>query len=451
MKLIKKEDVTDVVPHEVETMEVETDPAGYARLGWLIVVLGFGGFMLWALFAPLDKGVPLSGTVTMESNRQAVQHQTGGTIQDILVRDGDKVKKGQVLLRMNSVVAKSTADASRAQYLSGLAVEARLIAERDGLKKLTFPEELNATPADPRASEIKALQNQLFSSRQSSIQSELSAIDENIQGLKVSITAFQESKESKVAQATFLKEQLAGMRDLAKEGYVARNRLLELERTYAQINGSISEDMGQIGRAQRQVMELNLRRIQRSQDYQKEVRSQLTDVQRELNVLKERLVGQEFELANVDVRSPADGTIVGMNVFTKGGVVGPGFKLMDVLPSGDSFVVEGQLAVNLVDKVQPGLKVDFMFSAFNMNTTPHIPGVITQVSADRTVEERTGAPYYKVRAKVTPEGMQLIAKNKLDVQAGMPVDLFVKTGERTMMNYLIRPVLDRIKTSLTEE
>ncbi|MFL6636661.1 MAG: HlyD family type I secretion periplasmic adaptor subunit [Massilia sp.] len=450
MKLIANKP-QDVVAHDVTPLEVNTDARVYARLGWMIVLLGVGGFLLWALLAPLDKGVPMGGTVAKESNRQAVQHQTGGTIQQILVRDGDVVKAGQVLVRMNPVVAQSAVEMTDGQYLSARAVEARLIAERDGAKAIKFPAALEQRRSDPRVAELMSLQNQLLASRQGSLQNELGGVDESIAGLKVQIQGLQESRESKKEQVNILKEQLAGMRDLAKEGYVARNRLLDLERTYAQLNGSISEDIGNIGRAQRQVTEMVLRKAQRVQDYQKEVRTQLTDVQREAEAQQARLQAQKFELANVEVKAPADGTVVNLAVFTPGGVVPAGFKMMDVVPSNDPLVVEGQLPVNLIDRVHAGLKTDLIFSAFNANRTPHIEGVVEQVAADRIVDERTGAAYYKVRVKVTPKGAQMIAAHKMAIRPGMPVELFVKTGERTMMNYLLKPVLDRAGSALSEE
>jgi protease secretion system membrane fusion protein len=431
--------------------EVSTDARAYSRLGWIIVLLGVGGFLLWALLAPLDKGVPLAGTVAKESNRKAVQHQAGGTVQEILVKDGDVVKAGQVLVRMNPVLARSAFEMTQGQYFMARATESRLAAERDGQKKIVFPPELEQHRHEARVMEMMGLQNQLLLSRQLSLQNELGAFDENIAGLKLQIGGLQESRESKKAQAGFLKEQLEGMRDLAKEGYVARNRLLELERTYAQLTGAISEDIGQVGRLQRQVMELALRRSQRIQDYQKEVRTTLADAQKEADALRARLAGQDFELANVEVKAPAAGTVVGLAVFTQGGVVTPGFRMMDIVPSGDALVVEGQLPVNLVDKVHPGLKVEMMFSAFNVNRTPHIEGEVTQVSADRSVDERSGAPFYVVRAKVTPQGAREIAQHQLHIRPGMPVELFVRTGERTMMNYLLKPVFDRVPASMSED
>jgi protease secretion system membrane fusion protein len=452
MKLIDNNArVADVVTHEVTPVEVNTDARSYARMGWIIVLLGVGGFLLWALLAPLDKGVPLNGTVAKESNRKAVQHLTGGTVQQILVKDGDVVKAGQVLVRMNPVVARSAFEMSEAQYLAARATEARLVAERDGQHAIRFPRELLDKKDDPRVVEAMRLQEQLLSSRQGSLRDELAGVDESIAGLKMQIQGLQDSRQSKKEQMDLLKEQLSGMRDLAKEGYVARNRLLELERTYAQLGGAISEDLGNIGRSERQVAELTLRKAQRRQDYQKEVRTMLSDTQKEAEALAARLQAQRFELSNVEVKAPADGTVLNLAVFTNGGVVGPGARLMDIVPTDDPLVVEGQLPVNLVDKVHAGLKVEMMFSAFNSNRTPHVEGEVEQVAADRTVDEKTGAAFYKVRVKVTPKGQKMIAAHHLDIIPGMPVELFVKTGERTMMNYLMKPVFDRATSSLSED
>ncbi|MDL2354262.1 MAG: HlyD family type I secretion periplasmic adaptor subunit [Pseudomonadota bacterium] len=451
MKLLKNEPATDVISHDVAPLTVNTDAGAYSKLGWWIVLAGVGAFLLWAIWAPLDKGVPLSATVTKESNRKAVQHMSGGTVDDILVHEGDIVKAGQVLVRMNGVQAKSQADITRAQYFNARATEARLRAELENKKSVVLPATLAPYKADPRVATVMTLQNQLMSSRQSALQSELGAFDENIAGLKLQTQGLQESRESKKQQMAILKEQLDNMRDLSKDGYVARSRLLEIERTYAQTSGMLSEDIGNIGRAQRQVMEMSLRRNQRIQEYQKEVRTTLSDTEREAEALSARMTALDYELANADVKAPVDGTVVGLNIFTRGGVVGPGFRLMDLVPTDDPLIVEGQLPVNLIDKIHAGLPVELIFSAFNSNSTPHIPGVVTQVSADRTVDERTGAAYYKMKAKVTPAGAKLIAAKKLDIRSGMPVELFVKTGERTMMSYLLKPIFDRAKTSMTEE
>lgn len=449
--LTKKADAPAILVHDdTLTLAVKTDHAHFSRIGWIIVLLGFGGFMIWAFFAPLDKGVPVSGTVMVASNRKAIQHPTGGRVEDILVKEGDVVKAGQVLVKMNDVAVRTAAASSRAQYFNDRAVEARLIAERDGKSKVSFADELTeAARIDPSVAGNVSLQQLLFSSRQSALQSELAGIDQSIAGLKIQTEGLQNSLASKQEQLVFLKDQLAGMRDLAKDGYVARNRLLELERTYAQLNGSISEDIGNIGHAKSQMLEFALRRSQRQQEYQKEVRTQLTDIQKEIEVLQNRLVSQDYDLANALVTAPVDGTVVGLSVFTRGGVVQPGFRMMDIVPSEDLLIVEGMVPVNLIDRVQVGLPVEMIFSAFNQNKAPHIPGIVMQVSADRLTDDKTGTPYYKLEAKVAPEGLKKIAA--LAIRPGMPVEIFVKTGERSLMSYLMKPIFDRAKTSLSEE
>lgn len=449
--ITKQEPATEVITHDVAPLTVNTDARAASRLGWFVVAVGMGGFLLWASLAPLDKGVPLQGTVTTEGNRKAIQAQSAGKVQDILVHDGDVVKAGQLLVRLNSVQASAQVETSRAQYFAARATEARLLAERDGLSQVGFPAVLEADRKDPRVAANYALQQQLFSSRRMSLQSQLGGIDENIAGLRQQIKGLQESRDSKKAQLDILKEQLDNMRSLAKDGYVARNRMLDLDRTFVQTSGAMSEDIGNIGRARSQVLELQMKRSQTMSDYQKEVRTQLADTQREAEALVSRISGQDFDVANTELTSPVDGIVVGQTVFTKGGVVAPGAKLMEIVPTSDQLIIEGQLAVNLIDKVHVGLPVELMFSAFNTNRTPHIPGKIIQVSADRSVDEKTGAPYYKIKARVDNTGAHIIAVKKLEIQPGMPVEMFVKTGERTMMSYLLKPVFDRAKTSMSED
>ena len=442
---------SDVLTHDVSPLTVNTDPRAWARLGWIIVLVGVLGFLLWAALAPLDKGVPMNGSVARESNRKAVQHLAGGTVEDILVREGDSVKAGQVLVRMNSITASAQADMTRVQYFSARAVEARLLAERDGKDAVAFPAPLEPARGDARVAQNVSLQSQLFASRRAALHSELGALDESMAGVRLQLAGTQASRDSKQQQLAILDEQLVNMRELSKDGYVPRSRLLDLERSHAQTRGALAEDIGSIGRAQRQVAELGLRRSQRLQEFQRDLRSQLSDVQKEAAALASRMKADEFTVRNVELKAPVDGVVMGLNVFTRGGVVPAGFKLMDVVPTGDALVVEGQLPVHLVDKVHPGLPVQLIFAAFNASRTPQIAGEISTVSADRLVDDKTGMPYYRVSARVTPAGLKTIAQNKMEIRPGMPVNLFVKTGERTMMSYLLKPIFDRAHTSMTEE
>ncbi|MGJ8620919.1 MAG: HlyD family type I secretion periplasmic adaptor subunit [Methylophilaceae bacterium] len=429
--------------------KLNADIKKYIRFGWWVVIAGFGSFLVWASVAPLDKGVPLSGTVSVSTNRKAVQHQGGGTVEAILVKEGTVVEAGDVLVEMNHIQAKANADTNRVQYYIAKASEARLIAERDDLDTIKFPEMLNDETNHARVLSYLEAQKEVFSSRRNALKSELSAIGENIKGLISQTKGLQASRDNKLQQLELINEQLGGIRELEKEGYVAHNRLLELEQSAAQINATISEDIGNIARAESQIAELKLDQLKRRQEYKKEVRELLSEAQKQVDALGSQLTGLDYDLEKVLVRSPASGTVVGLNVFTKGAVVAPGFKMMDIVPGDDFLVVEGKLPIHLVDKVSAGLEVDLMFTAFNRNLTPHIPGKVTQVSADSLVDEVTGSPYYRLVSKVAPEGMEMLTT--LEIKPGMPVEMFVKTGERTMMNYLLKPILDRLKLSMSED
>lgn len=446
-----KGEAAEVISHDVTPLTVNTDAAAYSRIGWLVVLLGVVGFFLWAIFAPLDKGVPVSGNVAKEGNRKTIQYPLVGIVKQILVKDGDVVKAGQTLVRMNDVQPKAQYDVTQVQYLTLQATEARLLAERAGKTAVAYPPTLLEMRNDPQAIAAMSLQDQLIVARQTALRNEMSTYDENIAGLKSQLSGLQASRASKAEQAVIVKEQLENLRDLAKDGYVARSRLLDIERTNLQLSGSIAEDIGNIGRGQRQIAEITMRRSQRMQEYQKDINAQLAEIQRDRQVAGSKLEAERYDLSNVEVKSPVDGIVVGLNVFTNGGVVPAGFRMMDIVPMNDALIVEASLAVNLIDKVKVGLPVELIFSAFNVNKTPHIEGVVSQVSADRAIDEHTGQPYYKIRAKVTPAGAKMIAAHKLDIQPGMPVEMFVKTGERSMMSYLLKPVLDRAKTSMSEE
>ena len=428
---------------------VMTDPVRFIRVGWFVVLAGVLGFLLWASFAPLDKGVPLSGTVTVASNKKAVQHVAGGTIDAILVKEGDAVKAGDVLVRMNAVQAQANAEIVRVQYFSARAAQARWQAERDGQKTIGLLPEFEDAKRDVRWTNNAALQQQLLTARLVAIQSELLALDEGVQGLVQQSKGLEQSHQGRLVQLQFLKEQLDTSRSLAKEGYVSRNQLLDLERSFSQLNTAASDDLSNLSRSKWQISEFKLRRLQRQQEYQKEVRTQLAESQKEADGLFNRLTALDYDVGNVLVRAPTDGTVVALSVFTHGGVVAPGFRMMEIVPSSDVLIVEGQLPVHLIDKVHPNLPVGLLFTALNQNQTPHIPGRVSQVSADRLVDEKTGQPYYSMKAVVTPEGVKLLASQQ--IRAGMPVDMFIKTGERTMMNYLLKPLFDHFKMSLTEE
>ena len=428
---------------------LQLDDTRYARLGWLLMLGGFLGFLGWAALAPLDKGVAVSGKVMVSGHRKVVQHPSGGIVERIDVRDGDKVAAGQVLIRLKETPLLGQAQSLRSQFYGSLASEARLNAERDGVASVSFPVELTALAAEPEVASNLALQRQLFDSRRQALLLDQQGIDESIAGAEAQLRGVRDSQASKVLQRTALAEQLQGLRELAREGYIPRNRLLDSERVYAQVLGSISEDYGRIGQLQRQVLEMRLKIRQLAEEYQKEVRTQLADTRVRTEDLRNRLASAEFELANSQLRAPVAGIVVGLDVFTEGGVIKPGQALMEIVPQGEPLLVEARVPVELADKVHAGLPVELMFSAFSQSTTPRVAGEVMLVSADRQVDERTDEPYYTLRAQVTEAGMAQLAG--LQIRPGMPVEAFVRTGERSMLNYLFKPLLDRTHMALVEE
>lgn len=428
---------------------LQLDDTRYSRLGWLLMLGGFLGFLGWAALAPLDKGVAVSGKVMVSGHRKVVQHPSGGIVERIDVRDGDKVAAGQVLIRLKETPLLGQAQSLRSQFYGSLASEARLNAERDGVVSVSFPVELTALAAEPEVASNLALQRQLFDSRRQALLLDQQGIDESIAGAEAQLRGVRDSQASKVLQRTALTEQLQGLRELAREGYIPRNRLLDSERVYAQVLGSISEDYGRIGQLQRQVLEMRLKIRQLAEEYQKEVRTQLADTRVRTEDLRNRLASAEFELANSQLRAPVAGIVVGLDVFTEGGVIKPGQALMEIVPQGEPLLVEARVPVELADKVHAGLPVELMFSAFSQSTTPRVAGEVTLVSADRQVDERTDEPYYTLRAQVSDAGMAQLAG--LQIRPGMPVEAFVRTGERSMLNYLFKPLLDRTHMALVEE
>ncbi|EIV6644757.1 HlyD family type I secretion periplasmic adaptor subunit [Klebsiella aerogenes] len=427
----------------------QTDERRFTRLGWLVIGIGLAGFFLWASLAPLDKGVASPGSVTVSGNRKTIQSPAGGIVRNIAVKEGEKVKAGEVLVQMSQVQAQAQVDSLQDQYYTTLATAGRLLAERDNLSKIRFSPVFDTLKDSPRVAEIIALQIQLFSSRQQALRSEIDGFRQSSDGIRFQLKGLQDSRINKQIQLSSIREQMSSMKQLAAEGYLPRNRYLEAQRQFAEINSSIDETIGRIGQLQKQLLESQQRIEQRYADYQREVRTQLAQTQMDANDFKNKLDMAKYDLGNTSIISPVDGTVVGLTIFTQGGVVGAGEHLMDIVPSEASLIVDSRLKVEMIDKVYKGLPVELMFTAFNQNKTPKIPGTVTLVSADRLVDKGTGEPFYQMQVTVTPEGIKML--QGADIKPGMPVEVFVKTGSRSLLSYLFKPILDRARTSLTEE
>lgn len=436
-------------PEGLPTEPLPLDERRYLRFGWLVIGIGLFGFLAWAGFAPLDKGVASPGSVTVSGNRKTVQAPGGGIISKISVRDGDNVKAGDVLVQLNQVQAQAQVDSLRDQYYTTLASEGRLLAERDGKNHITFSPLLDEVKEKVRVNDIVALQNQLFSSRRQGLQSEIDGYRQSMEGVRFQLKGARDSLANKQIQLASLREQMNNMKQLAADGYLPRNRYLEVQRQFAEVSSSIDETRGRIGQLDKQLLETRQHIDQRLAEYQREVRSELAQTQMQVSEYRNKLEMASFDLGNTAIVSPVDGTVVGLSIFTQGGVVSAGDHLMDVVPSAAPLMVDARLSVELIDKVYNGLPVDLMFTAFNQNKTPKIPGTVTLVSADRLVDKTSGDPYYLMQVTVTPQGMELLKGD--DIKPGMPVEVFVKTGERSLLSYLFKPILDRARTSLTEE
>lgn len=418
------------------------------RWGWLLVIAGLGGFMAWATLAPLDAGVAAPGTVVVSGNRKAVQPLVGGKVAELAVRDGDAVRVGQILVRLDDTQARSQLDVARGQWFTASAVEARLVAERLDHPQIEFPAALREAHADPRASASMALQRELFVTRKRALASELAILEESIRGLEAQLHGVEASSRSRRTQTSLLRDEIARQRELVDEGFYPRNRLSEQERNLAALNAAIAEDAGNTGRIRQQIAETRSRMIARENQQRQEVESQLTEVQRDAGALLSRIEALEFDLRNTEIAAPADGLVVGLAVHTVGGVVGVGNPLMEIVPADEPLKIDAQIPPHLIDHVRAGLEVDILFPAFNRATTPNVAGRVLQVSADVLVEPQHGIQYFKAVIEVTSEGMHKL--RQYEIRPGMPAEIFVRTGERTLLNYLLKPLTDRLQGALTE-
>ncbi|GLW39100.1 metalloprotease secretion protein [Pectobacterium carotovorum subsp. carotovorum] len=437
------------ISEESMNQTARRDEKRAVRLGWLLVLAGFGGFLLWALFAPLDKGVMVNGSVVISGNRKVVQHNQGGIVDKIQVKDGDRVEAGQILLTLNEVDARSASEGLDGQYLQLVAREGRLLAEQQRLSDMVMTPRLQLLAEKSEMSVITALQRDLLHSRQQSLKLEAEGMRSSIAGMEASLSAQRQVMTSKQKQRETLEQQLQGLRSLAAENYVPRNKMLENERLLAQLNGDIAQLAGDINRNRRDIEQQTLLIAQRQQEYDKEVNSELAEVRAMLSDVGSKKEKADFNLANIQMRAPVSGTVVGLKVFTEGGVIAPGQTLLEIVPDDQPLFVDARLPVELVDKVWAGLPVELQFVAFNQSTTPRVAGTVELLSADRLLDERDGSPYYSLRVQVDDAGKR--ALEGLEVKPGMPVQGFVRTGERSFVNYLFKPLMDRLHLALTEE
>ncbi len=444
-------DIT-VIPRRVDNADdapVPTSDRPERIAGLLVLLLAFGGFGLWATFAPLDGAAVAPGVVAVESARKTIQHLDGGTVSEILVREGDRVAAGDIIIRLDDTQASAQLEIARGQYLSLRTQEARLVAERDDLPDIAFPDELLTAKDDPRIREAITGEERVFDARRKSLIGEQAVLKQRSEQLQEQIRGLTALADSKTKRINLYQEEIEGLHKLFEKGLGDKSRLREWERLSAELQGERGEHQSAIASAQVQIGETEIQAAQLKRRFTSEVVTELRDVETKLADLRERIRALQQTLERTVVKAPVAGAVVGTSVHTIGGVIRPGEKILDIVPENESFIVEAQVQPVDIDRVSPGLEADLHMSAFNTRTTPVIPGKVLTVSADRLVDQATNRPYYLARIQVTPEGMDKLKGRTL--QAGMPVDAMIKTGERTFFDYLIRPITDRLAHAFREE
>lgn len=439
-----------------ENRAVAASPAGVGhlkatRVGFWALMLGLGGFLIWAVLAPLDEGVPSSATVSIDTKRKAVQHLTGGIVREVLVKEGDLVKEGQVLMRLDEAAVSANRVAVRQRYLTFRAMQGRLLAEQGGREAISYHPDLLAASGDPQVKAIMQTQQQLLVARRSALQADLNGIQENLQSQQEQINAAEAVLVKRRQQLALLDEELNLARPVVAEGYLPRNRLLELERSVADVQATMADLKGSVAKARRLIEELKQRLIVRQQEYRKEVETELTDVVREVEGDALKLVSIENDLRRTELTAPVSGQVVGLALQAVGGVVQAGQRIMDVVPLDEPLLLEAKIEPHLIDRVRAGLPTDVRFNAFAHSPQLVVAGVVQSVSSDLLTEQQGGATvsYYLARVRVTPEGMRLLGSRRM--QPGMPAEVVIKTGERSLLKYLLSPLLKRVAASMTEE
>lgn len=439
-------------PDQVGTLPPEMrDVAKTAKLGLWVIAIGLGGFIVWASLAPLAQGVAGSGTVVVAGERKTVQALAGGAVERIWVREGDQVQAGQLLIQLNTVQAQTQLDVALGQWFSSRSSEVRLSAERYALKTIDWPEDLLARKSYPRAKRNMELQDNLFETRQAELKNRQQILENQAVSLQEQLQAYEQIRRHLETQMDFQRQELSGLRQLAAEGYVPRNRLFEAERNSAQLSAQLASGISDIGKTRQSINEIKLQALQLQQNFRIEAESQLATTASEASSLEERIKALEFEVSNAAIRAPVTGQVIGLAVHTEGGVIPAAQKLMDIVPRSSTWIVKAKFEPLVADRLKIGLPVNLRFSSLNSATLPVVEGKVITVSGDQLLDEKTGLPYFAVEVEVAADAVTQLQTHGLDVKPGMQAEVMVQTGERTFLNYLLSPLKKRIRGALQEE
>jgi HlyD family type I secretion membrane fusion protein len=418
------------------------------RVGYGIVGLALGAFVAWSLIARLDGAALAAGVVSVESNRKTIQHLEGGIVREILVRDGTVVEEGQVLIRLDRTKAESIDDLYRNQLAIQLAQEARLIAERDGAGSMTLPKEAVELSNDPSVERAISDQRKQFDSRRETLLRTTEVANAQIaQAVKESE---QNEIDNKTARHTLrnVTQELDVLRGLFEKNLVSMTRVTTLEREKLRLEGVIaSTDVGAV-KLKEKIQELTLRRDQAIQDYHEEAATRLADLQKSITELRQQVIIAHDTRRRIDVRAPIAGVVQQLRVFTIGGVVRPGDPILDLVPVSDTLIIKARISPLDADRVIADMEAEIRFPSFRHLGVKIVRGKVKTISRDRLLDETTREPYFDAQVGVERKDLPAGIVEKLT--AGMPADVIIPTGERTVFDYLVAPLVERFQTSMRE-
>jgi len=417
--------------------------------GTAIMAAFFVGLGGWAAFAPLNSAAVAPAVVKVEGNRKSVQHLEGGIVKELRVREGDKVAAEQTLILLDDTQARAAVDVFSKQYDELTAQEARLIAERDGAVAVKFPPALIARRTEPDVAAIIAGQTNLFNSRHTTLVGTVAVLRKKISQTQEQIVGLEGQSAAYKRQLQSTHNENDGLRELFKKGYVPRQRMLELERSEAALEGQSAEVSANILRARQSIEEVNVQIVQAQSDRLAQVANDLRDVQVKLLEIGPKLSSAKETLRRTEIRSPYAGVVVGLTAFSVGGVISPGEKVMDVVPEKGGLIVEATVTPDDVKDIHAGMRAEVHLTAYKQRTVPIIHGTVIQVSADRLTDTKSGAGYYLAQVKVDEQ--ELAELKNVRLAPGMPAQVMIPTGERSALDYLLRPLTDSLNKSFREK
>lgn len=421
---------------------------GVARIGYAIIAIMFIG-LFWAMFAPLDSAVIANGVISAEGNRKTIQHLEGGMLRKILVREGEKVKAGQILFELDPTQANAAAGITKNQYVALKAMEARLLAERDQRPTISFPAELTSQRTDPMIARAIADEQAQFLERRQTLQGQTDLMNAQRDQYQSEIDGIQRQTQGLKDQLGFIEDELNDLRKIYDKGLVPRPRLLALEREQASLSGSIGRLTADRAKAVQGVAETQLKIRQIKQQFFEEVSQSITETRVKLAEVTEKEVVASDQQRRINVVSPVNGTAQNLRFFTEGAVVRPAEPMVDIAPDDEAFVIQAHFAPTDVDNVHPGMVTEVRLPAFHSRKIPILNGKIESLSRDRIADPENKTAYFLGIVRVDVK--QLPKEFRSKVTAGMPAQVIVPTGERTVLQYLFSPLRDTLRTTMREE